>query len=69
MTRHVIVKLESYEGDDTFVRCGDDRQDFLFTVVAIEDSGAAEIVDGGYRSFEEALESWPDAQLRPGVQI
>ena len=48
ITRYVIVKVESYEGDDTFVRCGDDRQDYLFAIVRIEADGSAEITDNGF---------------------
>jgi hypothetical protein len=33
MERQFIVKIESFEGKDTYVRCGDDQQDYLFCVV------------------------------------
>ncbi len=56
-----ILKLESFEGSDTFVRCGDDDQDFLYCIVATDNRGNAEIIDSGYRSFEEAALAWPDA--------
>jgi hypothetical protein len=61
MERTFIVKIESFEGDDTYVRCGDDRQNYLFCVVSVDPNGHAEIVDSGYRSFSEAAEAWPDA--------
>jgi hypothetical protein len=48
----VVVKLESFEASDTFLRCGDDTRDYLFTIVAIEPDGSAEIVDSGYRTFD-----------------
>jgi len=57
-----VVKLESYEGEDTFVRCGDDRQDYLYMIVQIDPDGSAEIMDSSYRSIAEALESWPEAR-------
>jgi hypothetical protein len=60
MERQFIVKIESFEGDDTYVRCGDDKQDYLFCVISIGDDGNAEIVDSGYRSFDEAAVAWPD---------
>jgi hypothetical protein len=63
MTRYVILKIESYEGDDTFVRCGNNQQDFLFAVVMIGETGTAEIIDGGYRSHQEALKAWPESAL------
>jgi len=58
-----IVKIESFEGSDTFVRCGDDEQDFLFAVVGVDDLGRAEILDGGYRSHDEAAKAWPEAAI------
>lgn len=61
MRRHFILKIESFEGDDTYVRCGDDQQDYLFCVISIGDDGQAEIVDSGYRSINEAAEAWPEA--------
>lgn len=63
MTQYAILKIESFEGAETFVRCGTDHQDFLFAVVAIQDDGTAEIIDSGYRSFKEAADAWPEAAL------
>lgn len=60
----VVVKLESFEGSDTFLRCGDDTRDYLFAVVAIDPDGSAEVVDSAYRTFEEATEAWPEARPR-----
>ena len=62
-----IVKIESFEGRDTYVRCGDDRQDYLFGVVSVDAEVHAEIVDNGYRSFDEAAEAWPEAVGRSGT--
>lgn len=65
MDRQFIVKIESFEGNrDTYIRCGDDRQDYLYCIVTIDDDGSAEIVDNGYRSFHEAAEAWPEATTR-----
>jgi hypothetical protein len=62
--RTAVVKLESYEGEDTFVRCGDDQQDYLFAIVRVDPDGSAEIMDSSYRTLEEALASWPEARPR-----
>lgn len=59
--RLVVLKLESYEAEDTFLRCGDETQDYLFAIVAVEADGTAEIVDSSYRSMDEALRAWPEA--------
>ena len=65
MQRQFIVKLESFDGDDTYVRCGDDQQDYLFCVINVDAEGHAEVVDSGYRSFDEAAKAWPDATGTP----
>lgn len=61
-TKYFILKLESYDGDDTFLNCGDTSQDFLYCIVVLTKEDALEIVDNGYRSVREALAAWPDAQ-------
>lgn len=38
-----------------------DRQDYLFSIVAIKESSLV-IVDNGYRSLKEALKYWPEAE-------
>lgn len=62
VTRLVVLKLESFEGKDTFLRCGDDTRDYLFTIVAVDPDGSAEVIDSGYRTFAEAVEAWPEAR-------
>lgn len=58
MSRLFILKLESFEGDDVYLRCGDEKQDFLYCVVEMDDE-SLEIVDSGYRSEAEARAAWP----------
>jgi hypothetical protein len=67
MERQFIVKLESFEGRDTYVQCGNDKQDYLFCVVSVGDDNDAEIIDNGYRSFSEAAKAWPDALNAKGT--
>jgi hypothetical protein len=61
MRRIYIMMIESHEGEDTFLRCGSESQDYLFCVLSVDDEGHAEIVDNGYRSYDEALKAWPEA--------
>jgi hypothetical protein len=58
--RYCLLKIESYEGSDTFIRCGDETLDYIYCVVFIDDKGEAEIIDAGYRSRQEALSAWGD---------
>jgi hypothetical protein len=62
---YYIVKIESYDGEDTFIHCGNDTQDYLYCVAAAGDSGL-EIVDNGYRTVEEAADAWPEA-IKPAI--
>ena len=55
---HFVLKLETFEGKDTFVHCGDHQQNFLFCIVVTNPDGTATIVDSGYRSEEEARAAW-----------
>ncbi len=69
MERRFILRVESFEGSDTYVRCGDDHQDYLFCVVSVDDDGYAEIMDSGYRSFDEAAKAWPEAAGGMGTHM
>lgn len=60
--RLVVVKLESFEGSDTFLRCGNEFQEHLFTVISVHPDGSAEVVDSAYRTFAEAIAAWPEAR-------
>lgn len=67
MAKHFILRLESYEGDDTFIRCGSDDQDFMFCIAHVDVDGL-ELVDNGYRTIAEAQEAWPEA-IAPKVWL
>jgi hypothetical protein len=67
-----IVAITSYAGKDTSRvqeggetqdyndRLGDYPGDVLYAVITVS-GGRAEIVDDGYRSYEEAQKAWPEA--------
>ncbi len=65
MRQYLVLKLESFQGEDTFLNCGNEEQDYLYCVVLVDAHGSAEIIDNGYRSAVEALEAWPEAGLNP----
>lgn len=60
--KYFILKIESFEGEDTHIRCGDalGLNDFLYCVVVTKADGQAEIIDSGYRSEEEVRKAWPE---------
>jgi len=61
MRQLFVLRIDSYEGEDTFVRCGNEQQDHLFCIVSVGNDDTIEIVDSSYRSMSEALEAWPNA--------
>ncbi|MBX3403998.1 MAG: hypothetical protein KF699_11370 [Phycisphaeraceae bacterium] len=65
---HFIVRIESFDGRDTFLHCGNGEQDHLFAVVGVDADGRAEIVDSAYRSYEEAAAAWPEAARAKGQE-
>ena len=60
--KYFMLKIESFEGQDTHVRCGndDETQNFLYCVITTNQDGTADIVDSGYRSVEELQRAWPE---------
>jgi len=60
--KYFVVKINSYDGADTYLSCGSENQDFVFAVIALEDDGGAWIVDNGYRSRAEAELAWPETK-------
>lgn len=71
MQRLYVVMIESYDGDDTYLHCGNESQNHLFCVVRVDTEGQAEIIDNGYLTYKEALEAWPevDAEKRKKGEI
>lgn len=61
-SKFYVLKLESYEGRDTFLYCGNDTQDYLYCVVGFTEDGKLEIVDSSYRTVDEVLAAWPFAK-------
>jgi hypothetical protein len=68
------LRIESYCGEDSYLHCGPldsmpatlldepSPENFLYAIVAIDESHHAEILDCGYRSLDEALHYWPEAK-------
>ena len=60
--RLFVLRIDSYEASDTFLYCGNERQNYLYAIVSADGEGRAEIVDSSYRTREEAIEAWPEAK-------
>lgn len=55
-----VLRLDSYEGTDTFLHCGNEKQDHLYCIVTHSKNGELEIIDNGYRTQQAALAAWPE---------
>ena len=64
MEKVIIAKLEPYVGDDTMLNLGGSRE--MYVIVSIE---SGETLDYGYRSFNEAVESWPEAENASNINL
>jgi len=64
-TYHIVL-IESFQGEDTYLECGDDEltRNYLYCIVEVGPDGIAGIADNAYRSVDEAARAWPHA-VRP----
>ena len=62
MKRYYILKLESYEGENSSLFVSADDANSMFVVLCVDD-GAAEIVDWGYSSVSALLNVWSNVKF------
>ncbi len=58
--KYYILKLESYCGEYSSLQCDSEGNDCMYCICLIVDN-RAEIIDYGYKSFEQAQSTWPEA--------
>ena len=57
MKKYCILKVDSYEGEESSLTVDADGSDSMY-VVLIVDGSLAEIVDWGYPTVDDLLASW-----------
>ena len=57
MKKYFILKLDSYEGEESSLTVDADGSDSMYVVLNVEGS-SAEIVDWGYPSVADLLVAW-----------
>lgn len=57
MKKHYILKLDSYEGEESSLTVNANGSDAMYVVLVV-DGKSAEIVDWGYETVEQLLEAW-----------
>ena len=55
--KYYILKLDSYEGDESSLTVDADGSDSMYVVLSVEGS-SAEIVDLGYPTVDDLLAAW-----------
>ena len=60
MKKHYILKIDSYEGEESSLMVNANGLDAMYVVLVVEGQ-AAEIVDWGYETVEQLLEAWNNA--------
>ena len=62
MKKYYILKLDSYEGDESSLTVDADGADSMYVVLCVEGS-SAEIVDCGYPSVDDLLAAWNNVTI------
>jgi len=62
MKKYYILKLESYEDENSSLFVSADGGDAMYVVLLVEGS-SAEIVDSGYSNVSDLTEAWSDKQF------
>lgn len=57
MKKYFILKLDSYEGEGSSQMVNANGSDSMYVVLVVEGK-SAEIVDWGYETVDQLLESW-----------
>lgn len=59
MKKYFILKIDSYEGEESSLFVNANGADSMYTVLLV-DGPSAEIVDWGYESVAALLDAWQD---------
>ena len=57
MKKYFILKLDSYEGEESSLMVNANGLDAMYVVLGV-DGKSAEIVDWGYETVDQLLEAW-----------
>ena len=60
--KHYILKIDSYEGEESSLMVNANGSDAMYVVLAVE-GRSAEIVDWGYETVEQLLEAWNNVEF------
>ena len=61
--KYYILKIDSYEGDESSLMVNANGSDSMYVVLVV-DGKSAEIVDWGYETVGQLLESWNNVEFK-----
>ena len=62
MKKYYILKIDSYEGEESSLMVNANGSDAMYVVLAVEGT-SAEIVDWGYETVDQLLEAWNNVEF------
>ena len=62
MKRYYILKVRSYEGEESSLTVNAGGADTMYVVLLVGEK-SAEIVDWGYDAVEQLLDAWSDVEF------
>ena len=62
MKKYYILKIDSYEGEESSLMVNANGSDAM-SVVLVVDGKSAEIVDWGYETVDQLLEAWNNVEF------
>ena len=62
MKKYYMLKIDSYEGDESSLTINANGLDAMYVVLVV-DGKSVEIVDWGYATIEELLEAWSNVEF------
>ena len=60
--KYYILKIDSYEGEESSLMVNANGSDAMYVVLVV-DGKSAEIVDWGYETVDQLLESWNNVEF------
>ena len=62
MKKYYILKIDSYEGEESSLTVNANGSDAMYVVLVVEGK-SAEIVDWGYETVDQLLEAWNNVEF------
>jgi len=68
MKKYYILRIDSYEGDESSLMVNANGSDAMYVVLVVEGK-SAEIVDWGYETVDQLLEAWNNVEFENLIEF